>query len=643
MCQGKLMDKELAFPLSNSKYYSENLFSIFNDDEIKSLYTEMKVHFDEENKDECQEKLRNKIKEKPHKFKNWISALDYHTMHIAKKTENGFKIEEFNTKTVACTCKAETKESLRKILPTGHNTKPVIIYSNCKRCCACALKRQLKRTAPPERKVLREFITFAKNMVDEYLTDYLKDFDYSFSAWYNHLTHDKQLKMDAVIEKKDNTTFMKDQSYTLFCKAEKQELGGKNRAIAGIDDCSKYIMGPVCWELETIFAKKFPGYCGGKNWEELEEFYNRMEAEGFVYTIQTDGSAFDLAQHYLLKEIDRYIYNMIADKVHHVDINLFLYTANLRYRKLIAKYYDEKQIKTLDTWMIDGTVLSGSSDTTLMNTLRQSLYMHFTLQKAGLRYGIDYYVLCKGDDAVIFVKELRDYESIFYKYWQKPIKDPINHVYTPHGIGQIAKFIKIGSIASIDFCSTSTIRYIDTNGLVKYKIIRKIDRLDPFTHYSRAATRFNNAELKQYMNDVADSINAFAPNIPIFTHYRDALKIHASKINIGKSKIRLSMLTDKRKRLPFDNHLSRASIEYDIRIRGMPSRYNNYGRDYIMAYMEKQSKVIVPEQYSYQFFLEKYGVSKLVIDEWGRKLLSNFNSFFYDDLAGSMEEYAGFC
>jgi len=53
--------------------------------------------------------------------------------------------------------------------------------------------------------------------------------------------------------------------------------------------------------------------------------------------------------------------------------------------------------------------------------------------------------------------------------------------------------------------------------------------------------------------------------------------------------------------------------------------------------------VIVPEQYSYQFFLEKYGVSKLVIDEWGRKLLSNFNSFFYDDLAGSMEEYAGFC
>jgi hypothetical protein len=58
-------------------------------------------------------------------------------------------------------------------------------------------------------------------------------------------------------------------------------------------------------------------------------------------------------------------------------------------------------VKNYGNVVIPGGVLSGSTDTTLMNTIRMLSYIRFCVERVGIK---EYEVWVKGDDTVLFVK-----------------------------------------------------------------------------------------------------------------------------------------------------------------------------------------------------------------------------------------------
>lgn len=407
-----------------------------------------------------------------------------------------YKIED-----IECTCRGELQPACKVILPIGINSQKVIVYNSCKRTVYAAFKRQLKRVIQPDPEVVKDLQKFMEQYFKDYVEPHLIEFQYSYSQWFNSMPYHKQQKILNIDKQK-----LAYNEYGLFCKREKQEFGGKNRAILNISSETKFVMGPIVWFLEEIAAQHFPGYCGGKNWDQLEAMLTKNYKDGYTTTVQGDGSGYDLSQHYENKHIDRLIYTFIADNcnIHHVDPQIFKSVSTARYRKMKATYTKDGRMYTLGNAIIDGTVFSGSSDTTFGNTLRMAIYNMFTLHKAGLEYEKDYRLICKGDDFCVFTKDAHlDYEKLYYKYWCQPIKKPWEHDYTPYGIGNILKFLKVGDYSDFDFCSTVCIPDYDK---AIFKLARKPERMNPLNHYSRAALSMSKGELKQYYHEMAFAI-----------------------------------------------------------------------------------------------------------------------------------------
>ena len=182
----------------------------------------------------------------------------------------------------------------------------------------------------------------------------------------------KQKEIDNINKDRLST----DLSYEMFVKTEKQlyendngkPKAPKNRCICAPRPDQKYVLGPVTYQLEKLFAQHVKGYCGGKNWTELEDLYNNASDKGFEVSVQLDGSGFDRTQHYEIKKIvDHYIYKRIAKYVHHVDKNTFLYYATPEWRTIKMIEYEGKGVtatkKTIGTIRQRGKVFSGSMDT----------------------------------------------------------------------------------------------------------------------------------------------------------------------------------------------------------------------------------------------------------------------------------------
>lgn len=508
-------------------------------------------------------------------------------------------------KDVPCTCHGEDEPALEQILPIASNTKEVICYNSCQRTLFAAYKRQLQMVFSPDPQVLKEYEDFVHQYFDEYVKPVLRNFDYSYSQWFNRMPRHKQ---DAMIRAKESVENKppKTVEYGLFCKREKQEAGGKNRAIANIDPMIKHIMGPICWALESIADKHFPGYCGMKNWDNLEDLFEVNNKDGFSYVLQGDGSAFDTCQHYENKLIDRLVYEYIADQgaVHHCDPKMYKRIATAQFRTLNAKQSINGTFSTMATAEIEGTVFSGASDTTLMNTLRMATYNMFTLQRAGMIYNHDFKLLAKGDDFMIFSKTPdwngRSYEDIYYDIWaHKPSKVTETDFTKPYGIGQILKFMIVGDYSSIDFCSTTCIPY--ENG-TRFKLARKPERMDPLAHYSRAALRMSPGQLKQYLNDQAYALRDSVGPIPFYEEYAKAYEYWASQIDAEPT-----MLTTGRERLVMadDNHKHIKDT-----LAKLENYYYDYGHDYIAGLANRHSEHKIPAADVLDHLLYKYKITE---------------------------------
>lgn len=480
------------------------------------------------------------------------------------------KIEE-----IPCTCRGDDEIALQQILHVGSNTPEVICYNSCDRTLFAAFKRQMMRVYEPDPQIAEEFQHYSENYFSKFVEPVLRTFDYSYSEWFNKQPRHKQDDLVRSRDKINADGYPKNVEYGLFCKREKQEAGGKNRAIANIEPVIKYIMGPVCWALEDVAGKFFPGYCGGKSWDDLENLFEQYYREGYHYVLQGDGSAFDTCQHYELKVIDRLIYNYLSQNklIHHVDPDQFGRIACAKLRELNAKTFSKEGVKALGSATIRGTVFSGASDTTLMNTLRMALYNMFTLERAGLKYGEDFKLLAKGDDFIVFSRTPQWQGEEFLHLYQRIWKPKPNHAKTNFrdnkgALGMILKFLNVGDYDTIDFCSVTCIPYEDHT---KFKLARKPNRMDPLAHFSRVALKMTQPQLKQYLIDQAYALEVSHGNMPFYRDYAVALRKTARKI---KGKARMFKTGRTRLSIPDDGHMHRGYSPYE-------DQFIDYGHDFV--------------------------------------------------------------
>lgn len=460
--------------------------------------------------------------------------------------------------------------------------------------------------------------------------DFLNDFDYSYNEWFNHLEAGKQ----KMIEKVDKNKLLST-DYGLFCKREKQALDDdvdwevtddklpKNRAISSCPESVKEIMGPAIWAAEHYASNFIPGYSGHTNWQQLESYYAQWYKDGYRTVIQGDGSGFDGTQHYACKFIDRLIYSKLArdGKIHHVDPNIFQYVAMKRFRNIRPSYFKNGCKMDIGKARIDGTVFSGSPDTTFGNTLRMIMYIRFTLYKGGLEYDRDYKLLVKGDDFVIFSRVTMDYEKLFNKYWVRAAKNPKEYFSSFYGLGQILKFLKIETdYRSIDFCSTNVIQDREV-----FKIVRQPLRMDPLAHYSTKALHLDNKQLCLYYLALADSVDSWAKNLPFFTAYAEAYRKIAQQMQI-KFKVKPTM-TDRRKTLPKDGHQ-----EVLVKFKMPKWKRSGFGSDFDYAANLRVSNTVVSEEAVYSYFLDRYQIMKYQIESHRSKIKGE-QLMLYDDIA----------
>lgn len=451
--------------------------------------------------------------------------------------------------------KQSQKTAFMKILGSPYDFKQrVMMYGKNKQTLFAAFKRQVKTAPMPDETVTKDFINHSLNIIEKEMGQQLNDFGYDVSQWYNHLSRAKQSQINNIYNyyfhperfqeldiKQQNETLS--DHYTAIVKMEIQDLDGKPRMVCSIPQKTKFIMGPVTWQLEEIASKYLNGYCGGLNLNEIRDKLNNYLDEGFVKIVEGDGSAFDNTQDVTLKEIDRYIYRRVKNKVYHVPKKDFIKTANSYYKIMDINYLDTKyrKVKTLATEYVLGTVFSGDCDTTLMNTIRMVMYNRFVNDKAGLRYGVDYIVLAKGDDfSVLYKNYVTDemIDNIYYKYFLPKSSGPDEITdKRQFGIGQILKFLDKGDCTTFKFCS-----------LRSYRVDRLKDKItlirDPSKLYNKAlySIKYKNYSVKQkYMYHIQQAISYITNygGIEIFeimakNHYENAEKIkqtHNLKLN----------------------------------------------------------------------------------------------------------------
>jgi len=414
---------------------------------------------------------------------------------------------------IQCTCRGEFQPAAYKMYETNeeHNA---IVWNNCARTLFASFKRHLMAVPLPEFKAVQRFMQFATDVIETELGTHLDQFDYSYSQWFNHLNGKQQAEL-VNVEPTNRACI-----YDMFCKREVQlyevnESLPKTRAIAGPQPEDKFVLGPVTWALEHLMAEKLEGYCGGKNWEELEATLKVNYDDGYTVLVQGDGSGFDRTQSHELKAVDRLIYNRVASKIYHVSPDIFVTKATSRYRKLRGYTFDQSGKRKILEATVDATVTSGNPDTTLMNTVRMSLYIRFMAKEAGVKARF----LAKGDDFAIFCKSYEDANKIneqIEKYWA-PKNKYLNEIY---GLGLVIKFVKIGGFETFDFCSTNLICDFTTS---QFKIVRQWKRIINQGQYSIKALALSTQEKSNYMNDLAVGMSKWDADMPFYRDYRQQI------------------------------------------------------------------------------------------------------------------------
>lgn len=409
-------------------------------------------------------------------------------------------------------------------------------YNACIHSIFAAAKRQMKKAPTPDPAIADDFVEFGKNYINKYIGEYLDDFGYSFQQWYAHNNSKKQKDIDNYLKALKSSSEFTDRQYedlmtTKYkgiCKIEVQPTDGKPRMVCSIPIRTKVTMGPVTWRLEEICSKHLPGYCGNKNLQQMTKQTNEILAEGFTKIVEGDGSAFDNTQDVSLKELDRWLYRRIADKVYHVPKEEFEYISQQLYKTMLVQYIEDKKKKNLFEYSILGTVFSGDCDTTLCNTIRMALYNIYVNEKGGLKLNKDFKVYSKGDDFTVFYKpyvtdELID--RIYYKYFIKSSELTNINFNGIYGLGQVLKFLEKGKADILSFCSLRAI-YTDVSES-KIILVRDFRKFTNLALYARKSKAYHGKQKVAYLLQQAISLRASYKGIKIFETMAEAYEMAA--------------------------------------------------------------------------------------------------------------------
>lgn len=474
-----------------------------------------------------------------------LQIYDPEILGLAGPAPNYPLFDDIDCKQITCTC--TDKPRYEQLFASTSADRDSIVYNNCKRTIFAAAKRQIKSAPIPTLSVATDFVRWSKRKLRLLIGDVLDNFGYSFNQWFNHLTYAKQQRMRAVQEFLYGTDPLKEHyrgiryltkelHYEAICKVEVQGPDGKPRMVCAIPDLIKYVMGPVCWRLEEVFQDKIPTYCGGKNLSQMQDHINAYIDDGYCVVAEGDGSAFDNTQDILLKSVDRFVYNSIADRIYHVPKELFLLVANQIYKIMDVVSTYEGRRHTLMTYAVLGTVFSGDCDTTLMNTLRMGFYNWYTNEKAGLLLNRDFVCFSKGDDfTVMYHIKLGKFsvDDTYRAYWLAKAK-PNGPAYDGcdercYGLGQILKFIDVGDPNTIKFCSLRA--WYTSPGSLRIYLTRDPSKFYTLAKYSRKACHMSNSDLARYLRDQALALTQSYGGLHYFDSMAQQYLLRADYLN----------------------------------------------------------------------------------------------------------------
>lgn len=447
-----------------------------------------------------------------------------------------------------CDCQDRKGKVMKRLAPFV-DTSFAHIYHSCFRNNFSSIRRQCAMVLQPTEAVLNQFRAWYKSVFDAEIVPLLEQVNVDQAQWINHLETKKQGEVLPYFNHPKNTLYNHEiglddvpemNVYNNFVKSEKQfsplkdeqETEGdysKTRCICSPGAKYKYVMGPVVLELERIFKKEFFGYVTPSNWQEYEKLYDHLDSVGFDQTLQIDGSGFDMTQHQEIKEVvDHSIYKWLVEngKITHVDEDVFRAVALSCWRTIKLSAIVNKKYVSYGSVVVRGRVFSGSMDTTFMNTLRMTLYNRFVMEDI-LNYTpkVDYWLLVKGDDVATFVSDLRGVVDAYKKVFGN--KGAVGNF----GLGQIAKYYKVGTIEHIDFCSQNVIK--TDQG---YKVIRKLLNLVDKEHYSVKGAHLSQKQLERYNYDIYESMTHWSGGCQLITDYFNCIYAKRAKHAIKTKK-----------------------------------------------------------------------------------------------------------
>lgn len=518
---------------------------------------------------------------------------------------------------------------LKKIIPTIQQANPVLIYHDCIANNYSSMRRDCIGLPVPERDMLTRFEQFSERIFEREIKPLLQNFEYSVSAYYNHLDHKQQRRWDTV-----DKTQLHRRIYGNFCKLEKQEITSqiknpKNRNIASPNEEYKYVMGPIVYRLEQIMKKKQKGYASGRSWTQREHLLNQRANKMLSKLIQGDGSGFDRTQYASLKQTcEMRIYRYLADAgyVYHVDEATFLLQAlcqkvtfNVRQMEKSGKY---TEIRKLGRVVKKGTVQSGNCDTTFGNTYRMVMYIRFIAEELLELSPEEYDLDCAGDDFALFLSPYKTDESItraFYQAFRPLIKGETDAV--KHGIGQVLKYLKIGGIESCDFCSTETFW---SEKQQSYKIIRKIDRFFTLTPYSRKCLQFSYKDQLHYLQSLYISNAEWIGNLPLLSAYNKLIGTYSAYASHKYNPDIKSKKGLQKKHVPLEKpHYAKLYDE------AAQARFDNlrlvFDSDDAYAMMDRVSDKSGCEDDFYDYLSRTYSLTRAEVDQASKIILEAIN------------------
>jgi hypothetical protein len=452
---------------------------------------------------------------------------------------------------------------LKQATPLIQGTKPCLIYASCPANLYCAMKRQGILTPTIDAKVYTPFLKFIKHILETEVYPMLEDFEYSYEAWYNHLTESQQREIDGVDK---STLESSEKVYNLFCKRECQiiddweaandlygEPGGligpKNRCISAPNAEYKYVHGPVVYALEHLFKRKFKGYTSGLSFSDKARLYNERRLRGLIHRVDGDGSAFDTTQDTLLK-MERMIYQHLVDtgKITHVSEESWrIFTSDDLKMKVTYMTKDDIYYKHMFGMLkVLGRVMSGNMDTSFGNTLRMAMYNRYVWE---VILGVDkdsYDLDAQGDDFDVFHDGLISRKQIrvaYYTVWSDgKLNQDGTYVVPEHGLGQILKYLNFGTISDTSFCSTEAF-YCPT--CQSYKVVRQLERFATLNQWSKTLLSLSDHDQAYFLTSLYQANKLWIGELDIFKQLNEWLNYNTHQ----PSRIITGL---KRKYLPHD-------------------------------------------------------------------------------------------